>query len=933
MKRLFALLLALALVLTVLPFSVLAMPGEPNPPVSYEIVDGILIVDYNYIYEWCVISGAVSFRFDVPEDGVIDLNAALAAQNAPSGSYHVIVYGWNMMIAQDETPHIMFEGDYLYTNPDNPPVSYNVKIDGEELTSTYIKDFYTSCWSFDGQHTLSIAKDFTAGFDTVHDFDPFINRGRDAVDNYGHAGLVIDFVNYSEIKTFEGPQTVYYENNPRVLHVGANTTIQGAGGGKLYTENEGGAYSSGTGCAVEVDPNQTLTVQDTDIQVESKYGYPLRGGSGAKLVVNHAGLTAECISEDLPAISGFSGGIELSECEIVEPEGGYVKDGAIVDADGNPAEYVRIAAINYGIAIDGTAVKVSNRSDILGNGIFSYDGKGVLSVSGSYTGANGQIVYHQSDGRWVPYDIINNTGTDDLTIRFTNPVTLTPTTIHALLAPPYPLIHASKDTKITGEKCTFDTSNELFHAIYVDKGATLTIEDTEIATTRNNGYGILGNGSHEKLVIIHASVDVSDSYNAISGFTGGIELIDCRIVEPEGGYVKDGAIVKADGSKANHVVIEPTEPGLGLRITGVEVTESNRNDVLGNGVFSFDGDHTLTIQSKFWTQRPVPVVENYGVDGLVIQIPENAAITQASDGPVFHLLKNTTFTGGGILECYGEGEGILADGDITVTVKDLTLRMTTTGNTFFGSDLESRLIFDHCTATLEAGDNAEGAVVAFNAGIQFKRSRIAEPTEGFVAGGTVWAQEGEAAYTVIIEPLENPFVDVVEGKYYYDSVLWAYYHDPRITGGTDDTHFSPNKTCTREQIVTFLWKAKGAPEPKSNENPFTDVKSNKYYYKAVLWAVENGITGGVTKTAFGVGQPCKREQAMTFLWKAMGSPGILSSTLNPFTDVKEGKYYYTAVLWAVENGVTGGTTKTTFGVGKTCTRGQIVTFLYKAFAN
>ena len=187
--------------------------------------------------------------------------------------------------------------------------------------------------------------------------------------------------------------------------------------------------------------------------------------------------------------------------------------------------------------------------------------------------------------------------------------------------------------------------------------------------------------------------------------------------------------------------------------------------------------------------------------------------------------------------------------------------------------------------------------------------------------------------TVTIITRGNPFVDVVEGKYYYEPVLWAYYHDPRITGGTDDTHFSPNKTCTREQIVTFLWKAKGAPEPKSNENPFTDVKSNKYYYKAVLWAVENGITGGVTKTAFGVGQPCKREQAMTFLWKAMGSPGILSSTLNPFTDVKEGKYYYTAVLWAVENGVTGGTTKTTFGVGKTCTRGQIVTFLYKAFAN
>ena len=175
----------------------------------------------------------------------------------------------------------------------------------------------------------------------------------------------------------------------------------------------------------------------------------------------------------------------------------------------------------------------------------------------------------------------------------------------------------------------------------------------------------------------------------------------------------------------------------------------------------------------------------------------------------------------------------------------------------------------------------------------------------------------------------NPFVDVTEGKYYYKAVLWAYYHDPQVTGGTDATHFGPGKNCTREQIVTFLWKAAGAPEPTSTVNPFTDVKAGKYYYKAVLWAVENNITGGVSSTLFGVGRPCTREQTMTFLWKAVGSPNPTSTT-NPFTDVKEGKYYYKAVLWAVENGVTGGVSSTLFGVGRTCTRGQIVTFLYAA---
>ena len=201
----------------------------------------------------------------------------------------------------------------------------------------------------------------------------------------------------------------------------------------------------------------------------------------------------------------------------------------------------------------------------------------------------------------------------------------------------------------------------------------------------------------------------------------------------------------------------------------------------------------------------------------------------------------------------------------------------------------------------------------------------------------VYGYSGTAAQTYAINnklkfvPLdpETGFSDVTEGAYYHDAVLWAIQNG--VTGGTSDVSFSPKKTCTREQIVTFLWKAMGAPEPTATESPFTDVKQGKYYYKPVLWAVENGITGGATATNFGVGKSCTREQAMSFLWKAMGSPEP-KSTDNPFTDVKAGKYYYKAVLWAVENGITGGTSAGKFGVGKTCTRAQIVTFLYKAVA-
>ena len=187
---------------------------------------------------------------------------------------------------------------------------------------------------------------------------------------------------------------------------------------------------------------------------------------------------------------------------------------------------------------------------------------------------------------------------------------------------------------------------------------------------------------------------------------------------------------------------------------------------------------------------------------------------------------------------------------------------------------------------------------------------------------------GDVEFQFVI-PQNNPFVDVKEGAFYYDAVLWAVNATPQITAGTDKTHFSPNATCTRAQIVTFLWRAYGCQAPSSTVCPFNDVKTDAYYYDAVLWAVEKGITNGVSTTKFGTNDPCKREHAVTFLWRAEGGP-MPGSSVNPFTDVKSGAYYYDAVLWAVENGVTNGTSATTFSPAQNCKRSEIVTFLYRA---
>lgn len=170
------------------------------------------------------------------------------------------------------------------------------------------------------------------------------------------------------------------------------------------------------------------------------------------------------------------------------------------------------------------------------------------------------------------------------------------------------------------------------------------------------------------------------------------------------------------------------------------------------------------------------------------------------------------------------------------------------------------------------------------------------------------------------------FTDVAADAYYAEPVKWAV--EKNITGGTTDTTFSPNQTCSTAQIITFLWRSKGSPEPTSKTNPFTDVKESAYYYKAALWAKENRVLLYPSNPVFNGDAPCTRSMAVMFIWRAAGFPA--AEKRSSFTDVAATTIYAPAVDWAVEKGVTGGMTATTFSPDTTCTRGQIVTFLYRA---
>ena len=171
----------------------------------------------------------------------------------------------------------------------------------------------------------------------------------------------------------------------------------------------------------------------------------------------------------------------------------------------------------------------------------------------------------------------------------------------------------------------------------------------------------------------------------------------------------------------------------------------------------------------------------------------------------------------------------------------------------------------------------------------------------------------------------NFFYDVPNGAYFYEAVKWAV--KSGVTNGLSDTMFGPYESCTRAQIVTFLWRAAGSPEPKTASS-FTDVPVSTYYAKAVAWAVENGITNGMTATEFAPDATCTRGQSVTFLYRALGKK--VESSAN-FTDVKSDAFYADAVNWAVASDVTNGTSNTTFSPNADCTRAEIVTFLYRAY--
>ena len=321
------------------------------------------------------------------------------------------------------------------------------------------------------------------------------------------------------------------------------------------------------------------------------------------------------------------------------------------------------------------------------------------------------------------------------------------------------------------------------------------------------------------------------------------------------------------------------------------------------------GVQTVSKDFKFALPE-APAKNNYTFKGW----SDGSATYKAGDEAT--ITENTTFTaqwsyngsssGGGSSSSsrrYDVSAPSVKHGDVTVSPKSASKgdTVTITVKPDSGYELDTLTVKDASGSKIKVKDKGNGKFT-----FTMPASKV-----------TVSAEFAE------IETLD--FADVSTDAYYYEAVKWA--AKKGITGGTGDGTFNPNGSCTRAHIVTFLWRAAGSPEPKSTVS-FADVPAGSYYAKAVAWAVENGITLGTGDGTFSPNATCTRAQSVTFLYRALGTA---PTTVNGFTDVTADAFYADAVAWAVESGVTNGTSASTFSPNNGCTRAQIVTFLFRAY--
>ena len=504
-------------------------------------------------------------------------------------------------------------------------------------------------------------------------------------------------------------------------------------------------------------------------------------------------------------------------------------------------------------------------------------------------------------------------------------------------------------------------------------GGTATCAAKAICSVCGNEYGEKNAANHTGETVIKGAVTASCKDNGYTGDTYckgcDVKLADGEVILATGAHIDADSKWESDtenhwhtcacGTKIDvtaHTLIEVAEAAYlkseancsskaiyykscsVCKVAGTETFESGEKDATAHdfvdGVCSHNDKHVQ------FDKEPGAKVEDV-IEGLV---SANITVKQMVEGTLTNVADLTTlFKDGAISVAEGkltyellpaapEGEYYVEIGEyvVMIVVEKADTDYDRPSRPTLSNDAVKKVIamIDELPSakkvTLNDQKDVEAARKAYDA--------LSKANQAKVTNYEDLVEVEEALKALLATPempeINNPFVDVADDVYYTDAVLWAV--ENNITSGTGADTFSPNAICTRAQVVTFLWRAAGSPAPKSTEMPFADVEAGAYYAAAVQWAVENNITGGTSATTFDPNGECTRGQIVTFLWRAEGYPA--AAAVNAFADVAADAYYNAPVLWAVANGITNGTSATTFSPADSCTRAQVVTFLYRAMA-
>ena len=705
--------------------------------------------------------------------------------------------------------------------------------------------------------------------------------------NSGSINRTVDLNGHTWTCTGKDANSAAFEIN----YANASLTVKD---GKIVSSQLVGLIPSAMGGTTTYD-NSSLTFENVEMSTTATSGIETNGNNTDDSVTlrnstlnvpNGFGIyfpSSGTLTIDNSTINAKTMGVQVCAGSL------SINEGSAITVSGDPVEKTE----NDGAIQDGAAISIVNR--------IGYKGLGDITVTGGMFKAKG------NNAAIKAYDWQNKTESD-----FT----------------------ASDNVSVSGGTFTSDPSAYVPATHHVEGEGPYTVKEgaveveAEIKVTDKETSATVDSSINDTDKV---KIEAVTNKAAVSGVAAAIRE-DSKVA-----IVAAAGVTTTDISKADNKI--ETE----IKVN-VNVTEAN----LTAGTMTFEASPVATVKVNGTEQAKKVPVTNDMLNGQPITVklplPANFELEQikhiSSDGSVEYFLKTakrgantfeikdgcavftitkfSTFelsgtvtyvepsSGGGSSSSsrrYDVSAPSVKHGDVTVSPKNASKgdTVTITVKPDSGYELDTLTVKDASGSKIKVKDKGDGKFT-----FTMPASKV-----------TVSAEFAE------IETLD--FTDVSTDAYYYEAVKWA--AKKGITGGTGDGNFNPNGSCTRAHIVTFLWRAAGSPEPKSTVS-FADVPADSYYAKAVAWAVENGITLGTGDGTFSPNATCTRAQSVTFLYRALGTA---PTTVNGFTDVAADDFYADAVAWAVESGVTNGTTDSTFSPNNGCTRAQIVTFLYRAY--